>query len=91
MKEQVARAAIRGEKFLALAITEPWAGSDVSGIQTTAVRDGDHYVVNGQKKFITSGTFADYLVTAVRTGGPGIPGISVLLIPTNLKGITSRR
>lgn len=53
MKEEVAVPVIKGEKFLALAITEPWAGSDVGGIQTTAVRDGDSFIVNGQKKFIT--------------------------------------
>ena len=55
-------------------ITEPGGGSDVAGIRTTAVRDGDHYVVNGAKTFITSGVRADFVTTAVRTGGPGHGG-----------------
>ena len=54
-----------------LAVTEPGGGSDVAGIRTTAVRDGDDYVVNGAKTFITSGVRADFVTTAVRTGGPG--------------------
>ncbi|HEV3230855.1 MAG TPA: acyl-CoA dehydrogenase family protein, partial [Candidatus Dormibacteraeota bacterium] len=62
---------IRGEKIAALAITEPGAGSDVAGITTRAVRDGDDYVVNGGKVFITNGCRADLLVTAVRTGAGG--------------------
>ncbi len=55
MKERVARPVIAGEKLICLAITEPSVGSDVAGVQTTAVREGDHFVVNGQKKFITGG------------------------------------
>jgi alkylation response protein AidB-like acyl-CoA dehydrogenase len=56
-----------GKKFIALAISEAFAGSDVSGLQTTAVRDGDFWVVNGTKKWITNGTFADYFTTGCRT------------------------
>ena len=58
-----------------LAVTEPGGGSDVAGIRTTAVREGDHYVVNGAKTFITSGVRADFVTTAVRTGGPGHGGV----------------
>jgi acyl-CoA dehydrogenase len=58
MQERVARPVICGEKLICLAVTEPTHGSDVAGIQTTAVRDGDCFVVNGQKKFITGGGYA---------------------------------
>lgn len=61
----------RGEIRFCLGITEPDAGSDVAGIQTTAIREADCYVVNGAKKWITNGIWADYCTTAVRTGGPG--------------------
>jgi acyl-CoA dehydrogenase len=79
---------VSGEAIGALAVTEPSGGSDVASITTRAQRDGDSYVVNGEKTFITSGIRADYLTTAVRTGGEGASGISVLVIPTDLPGIT---
>lgn len=78
---------VAGTAIGALAVTEPSGGSDVAGIITRAVRHGDHYVVNGEKTFITSGMRADYLTTAVRTGGEGAGGISVVVIPTDLEGI----
>ena len=67
---------------IALAISEPFAGSDVASIRTTArlSPDGSHYVVDGVKKWITNGTFADYFATAVRTGGDGVGGVSLLLV-----------
>ncbi len=71
---------LAGEKIGALAITEPGGGSDVGHLRTTAVRDGDHYMVNGAKTYITSGVRADYVVTAVRTGGPGAAGVSLLVV-----------
>lgn len=74
------RPALAGEKIGSLAVTEPSGGSDVARIQTRAVRDGDHYVVNGSKTFITSGVRADFVTTAVRTGGNGHAGISLLVI-----------
>lgn len=74
-----------------MAITEPGAGSDVANIETTAVRDGDYYIVNGEKKFITAGMNADYFTTAVRTGGPGMEGISMLLIEKTMPGVSVRR
>jgi acyl-CoA dehydrogenase len=67
-------------KIAALAVTEPGGGSDVANLATTAVRDGDHYIVTGAKTFITSGTRADFVTCAVRTGGPGHGGISLLVI-----------
>ncbi|GAB3128377.1 acyl-CoA dehydrogenase family protein [Tsukamurella serpentis] len=77
---------LRGEAISALAITEPGGGSDVGHLRTTARRDGDHYVVNGAKTFITSGVRADWVVTAVRTGCDGAAGISLLVIPKGLSG-----
>jgi acyl-CoA dehydrogenase len=79
---------IRGEKVSALAITEPNGGSDVAAIRTKAVRDGDHYVVNGAKTFITSGCRADIVTTAVRTGGEGHGGISLLVIERGTPGFS---
>lgn len=79
---------LTGEKIAALAITEPFAGSDVAAIRTRAVRDGDHYVVNGSKTFITSGCRADFVTTAVRTGGEGHGGISLLVIERGTPGFS---
>ena len=66
----------------ALAVTEPGAGSDVAALTTRAVRDGDAYVVTGAKTFITTGCRADFVTIAVRTGGPGHRGISLLVVET---------
>ncbi len=77
---------LRGAKITALAITEPHAGSDVASLQTMAVRDGDHYVVQGSKIFITSGVRANQLTCAVRTGGQGYSGISFLIIESDTPG-----
>jgi acyl-CoA dehydrogenase len=85
------RPALAGEKIGALAVTEPGGGSDVAGIRTTAVRDGDDYVVNGAKTFITSGVRADFVTTAVRTGGPGHAGVSLLVIQKGAPGFTVDR
>lgn len=84
-------ASCRGEIIGALGVTEPDAGSDVAGLQTRAVRDGDHYVVNGRKMFITNGSKADYIVTAVRTGGEGYKGISLLVIEKDTPGFSTQR
>jgi acyl-CoA dehydrogenase len=80
---------LRGEAIAALAITEPGAGSDVASLATRAARDGDHYVVTGSKAFITSGTRADLVVTAVRTGGPGHGGISLLVVERGTPGFSA--
>jgi len=85
------RPALAGELIGALAITEPDGGSDVASIRTTARRDGDHYVVNGTKTFITSGCRADFVTTAVRTGGPGAHGISLLVVERGTPGFTVTR
>lgn len=85
-KQRFVPAILSGKKISALGITEPNVGSDVANIETRAVRDGDHYIVNGAKTFITSGTRADFLTTAVRTGGPGSGGISLLVIDTSAPG-----
>jgi alkylation response protein AidB-like acyl-CoA dehydrogenase len=74
-----------------LGITEPDAGSDVAGIKTTATRQGDKYIVNGSKKWITNGIWADYCTAAVRTGGAGATGVSLLIIPLKAPGVTTRR
>ncbi|ATZ50947.1 hypothetical protein BCIN_06g04120 [Botrytis cinerea B05.10] len=73
-----------------LGITEPDAGSDVANIKTTAVRSGKHYIVNGSKKWITNAIWADYITTAVRTGGAGATGISLLIIPLKADGVSRR-
>ncbi|MFO7552947.1 MAG: acyl-CoA dehydrogenase family protein [Haliea sp.] len=88
MKQAVAPLVLAGEKHIALGITEPGGGSDVAALATTAVRDGDHYVVNGSKTYITGGMRANWVSTAVRTGGPGAKGISMLLIPTDAEGFS---
>lgn len=81
------------ETSFALGITEPSGGSDVANIETTATKspDGTHYIVNGYKKWITGMPWATHMTTAVRTGGPGMTGISVLVIPTSSRGLTHRR
>lgn len=88
LKEKVLRPVLAGEKISALAITEPGGGSDVANLKTVAKRDGDHYVVRGEKTFITSGMRADFYTVAVRTGGPGMGGISLLLIERDTPGFT---
>jgi len=87
-KERYVRPTLTGEKVSALGITEPGGGSDVAAVQTKAIRDGDHYIVNGAKTFITSGTRADFITTAVRTGGEGHGGISMLIIDTDTPGFS---
>ncbi|MDL4819486.1 acyl-CoA dehydrogenase family protein [Actinomadura opuntiae] len=86
--DRFARPVLAGEKIGALGVTEPGTGSDVAGIRTTAVRDGDSYVVNGAKMFITSGVRADFVTTAVRTGEPGFGGISLIVIEKGTPGFT---
>lgn len=90
-KEHFLRPAIQGLRIGALGVTEPDAGSDVAAIRTTAVRDGNDYVLNGAKTFITNGTIADFVTTAVRTGGPGREGISLLIVPTDAPGFSRGR
>lgn len=79
---------LAGEQIAVLGVTEPSGGSDVANLLTRAVRKGDRYVVNGSKTFITSGSRADYVTTAVRTGGAGHAGISLLVIERETPGFT---
>ena len=85
------RPTLAGELIGSLGVTEPGGGSDVAGLRTRAVRDGDHYVVTGSKTFITSGVRADFVTTAVRTGGDGHGGISLLVIDKDAPGFTVSR
>ncbi|MBA3396073.1 MAG: acyl-CoA dehydrogenase family protein [Deltaproteobacteria bacterium] len=87
-QERFVRPCITDGKIAALAVTEPGGGSDVASLATRAERDGDHYVVTGAKTFITSGTRADFVTTAVRTGGPGHGGVSMLVIERGTPGFT---
>jgi acyl-CoA dehydrogenase len=89
--DRYVRPTLAGELIGSLAVTEPGGGSDVAGITTTAKRDGDHYVVNGAKTFITSGVRADFVTAAVRTGGPGHRGVSLLVIDKGAPGFTVDR
>ena len=86
MKARVAPQVLAGEKIHALCITEPSGGSDVANLKTRAHRDGDHFVVNGSKMFITGGMRADYYTVAVRTGGEGRKGVSLLLLERDMPG-----
>ncbi|MBV6507227.1 MAG: Acyl-CoA dehydrogenase [Acidimicrobiales bacterium] len=78
--------AIQGELIGAIGVSEPGAGSDVAGLSTRARRDGDDYIISGQKTFITNGTRADFITLAVRTGEPGPRGISLVVFPTATPG-----
>jgi alkylation response protein AidB-like acyl-CoA dehydrogenase len=95
IKNLVCRDVITGKKNISLAISEPWAGSDVANIRTSAVPDasGEFYTVNGSKKWITGGAIADFFTVAVRTGEPGsgMAGISLLLLDKNMPGIKIRK
>ncbi len=75
-----------GDNLCAIGMTEPEVGSDLGNLRTTAVRDGDEWVINGGKTFITNGGSCDTVITAVRTGGPGPKGISLIVVPTDAPG-----
>jgi acyl-CoA dehydrogenase len=85
------RPTLRGEKIGSLAITEPGGGSDVGHLTTKAIRDGDDYVINGAKTYITSGVRADFVVTAARTGGPGAAGVSLIVVDKDTPGFEVTR
>lgn len=89
--DRFVRPTLDGDLIGSLGITEPGGGSDVAALRTTARREGDHYVVNGSKAFITSGDRADFVTTAVRTGGPGYGGVSLLVIEKGTPGFTVDR
>lgn len=91
VKERVVGPCLRGESVICLAITEPTAGSDVANLKTTAEDAGDHYILNGEKKWITNGVFADFFSVACRTGGQGAKGLSFLLVEKTMPGVTTRK
>ncbi len=91
-KEEFLAPAIRGDKIGAICVTEPGAGSDVKAIRTRAVKDNDHYIINGSKTFITNGTRADWLTLAAKTDPEaGYGGLSLFLFPTDVPGFSVTR
>ncbi|KND89293.1 Acyl-CoA dehydrogenase [Tolypocladium ophioglossoides CBS 100239] len=92
LKDRIMPGILSGDKRVCLAITEPDAGSDVANLTCEAKlsEDGKHFIVNGEKKWITNGIWSDYFTTAVRTGGPGMNGVSLLLIERG-EGVSTRR
>jgi acyl-CoA dehydrogenase len=88
LKRRVLPGVLAGEAISALAITEPGGGSDVARLACRAVRDGGDYVIDGEKTFITSGLRADWITLAVRTGGPGAAGISLIAMPGDTPGLS---
>ena len=92
--DRFVRPTLAGELIGSLAVTEPDGGSDVAALRTRALREGDEYVVDGAKTFITSGGRADFVTTAVRTGGrtrPGARGVSLLVVERGTPGFTVTR
>ncbi|WP_395043671.1 acyl-CoA dehydrogenase family protein [Flavobacterium sp.] len=92
IKQDYLAPSISGDKIGAMCITEPFAGSDVASMRTTAVKKGNKYIINGSKTFITNGVYADYYVVAAKTSPElGNKGISIFLIDTNLNGISATK
>lgn len=88
IKDRCLKDIVQGRKGSSLGITEPGGGSDVANLQTTAVRDGDDYILNGSKTFITGGMTSDYFVIGARTGGPGLGGISLFFLGADTPGFS---
>ena len=87
LKETYLKPALRGDLVAAIAVTEPDAGSDVAALKTFAQKDGDHYILNGSKTFITNGTQADFLTLLARTSDePGYHSFSLFVVPTDIAG-----
>ncbi|GIK77904.1 MAG: acyl-CoA dehydrogenase [Acidobacteria bacterium] len=91
LRAEILPDAIAGRRIGALGVTEPGAGSDVGAIRTRAVRDGDEYVIDGAKTFITNAPICDFVTLAVRTGGSGPRGVSLLVVPADAPGLTRGR
>ena len=92
IKEEYLAPSITGDKIGCLCITEPFGGSDVAGMRTTAIKNGDHYLVNGSKTFITNGVYSDYLVVAAKTSPElGGKGMSILLIDRDTPGVSATK
>lgn len=92
IKQKYLVPSISGDKIGCLCITEPFGGSDVAGMRTTAVKEGDHYIINGSKTFITNGVYSDYLVIAAKTNPElGNKGISIFVIDREAEGISATK
>lgn len=92
LKEKYLPGIISGELISSIGITEPGAGSDAQNIQTRAIKEGDHYIVNGSKTFITNGVYGDFIVTVVKTNpDAGAAGVSLLVIDRNSEGVSARK
>ena len=92
IKERYLAPSIMGEKIGCLCVTEPFGGSDVAGMRTTAMKDGDHYVINGSKTFITNGVYADYMVVATKTNPElGNKGISIFVVDSKSPGVSASK
>ncbi|KAF9959311.1 hypothetical protein BGZ72_009888 [Mortierella alpina] len=91
LKRRIVPECLAGRKTICLAITEPSAGSDVANLTTIANESNDGYIVNGEKKWITNGTFADFFTVAVRTGDDGMGGVSLLVIERSMPGVSTRQ
>jgi alkylation response protein AidB-like acyl-CoA dehydrogenase len=93
LRERVGTRVLKGEGTICLCITEPYAGSDVANIRCVAKKSacGTYYSVSGEKKWITNGVWADFFTVAVRTGGPGMGGISLLVVEKTMPGVTCKR
>ena len=90
IKEQYLTPSIEGKKIGCLCITEPFGGSDVAGMRTTAIKMGDHYIINGSKTFITNGVYSDYLIVAAKTAPElGSKGMSIFLIDRDTPGVSA--
>ena len=88
IRDRVLKDIVLGKKGSSLGITEPGGGSDVANLQTTAKRDGNHFVINGSKTFITGGMESDYFVIGARTGGQGLAGISLFFVEKDSPGFS---
>ena len=92
LKQKYLPGIISGDLISSIGITEPGAGSDVQNIQTRAIRQGNYYLVNGAKTFITNGVYGDFIVTVVKTQPEaGSAGISLLVIDRNAEGVSARK
>lgn len=91
-KEKYLAPSIAGQMIGCLCITEPFGGSDVSGMRSTAVKEGDHYILNGSKTFITNGVYSDYLIVAAKTAPElGNKGISIFVVDRDAKGVSATK
>ncbi len=83
---------VKGEKVGCLGVTEPFGGSDVAGMRTTAIKNGDNYIINGSKTFITNGVYGDYIILAAKTDSTaGNKGISIFIVDLDSPGVTANK